>query len=76
METLISDKAKFQKLLVFENKDYNFVAKGKRLVDNVLDSLYEKNTITSDIKTILTRYSLLMDQTLHVYMAYQKFIKY
>ena len=76
METLISDKAKFQKLLVFENKDYNFMAKGKRLVDNVLDSLYEKNTITSDIKTILTRYSLLMDQTLHVYMAYQKFIKY
>ena len=76
METLISDKAKFQKLLVFENKDYNFMAKGKRLVDNVLDSLYEENTITSDIKTILTRYSLLMDQTLHVYMAYQKFIKY
>ena len=76
METLISDKAKFQKLLVFENKDYNFMAKGKRLVDNVLDSLYEKNTITSDIKTILTRYSFLMDQTLHVYMAYQKFIKY
>ena len=76
METLISDKAKFQKLLVFENKDYNFMAKGKRLVDNVLDSLYEKNTITSDIKTILTRYSLLMDQTLHVYMAYQKFVKY
>ena len=76
METLISDKAKFQKLLVFENKDYNFMAKGKRLVDNVLDSLYEKNIITSDIKTILTRYSLLMDQTLHVYMAYQKFIKY
>ena len=76
METLISDKAKFQKLLVFENKDYNFMAKGKRLVDNVLDSLYEKNIIISDIKTILTRYSLLMDQTLHVYMAYQKFIKY
>ena len=34
METLISDQAKFQKLLVPENKDYNFILKEKRLVDN------------------------------------------
>ena len=34
METLISDQAKFQKLLVPENKDYNFIVKEKRLVDN------------------------------------------
>ena len=54
METLISDTAKFQKLLVPENKDYNFMVKEKRLVDNILDTLYEKNTITRDIKTILT----------------------
>ena len=54
METLISDQAKFQKLLVPENKDYNFMVKEKRLVDNVLDTLYEKNAITRDIKTILT----------------------
>ena len=40
METLISDQAKFQKLLVPENKDYNFMVKEKRLVDNVLDTLY------------------------------------
>ena len=53
METLISDTAKFQKLLVPENKDYNFMVKEKRLVDNILDTLYEKNTITRDIKTIL-----------------------
>ena len=29
METLISDQAKFQKLLVPENKDYNFMVKKK-----------------------------------------------
>ena len=54
METLISDPAKFQKLLVPENKDHNFMVKEKRLVDNILDTLYEKNAITHDIKTILT----------------------
>ena len=54
METLMSNPVKFQKLLVPENKDYNFVVKEKRLVDNVLDTLYEKNAITRDIKTILT----------------------
>ena len=54
METLISDPAKFQKLLVPENKDCNFMVIEKRLVDNILDTLYEKNVITCDIKTILT----------------------
>ena len=54
IETLISDPAKFQKLLVPENKDYNFMVKEKRLVDNILDTLYEKNAITRDIKTLLT----------------------
>ena len=40
METLISsDQAKFQILLVPENKDCNFMVKEKRLVDNVLDTL-------------------------------------
>ena len=53
METLISDPANFQKLSVPENKDYNFMVK-KRLVDNVLDALYEKNAINCDIKTTLT----------------------
>ena len=53
-ETLISDPAKFQKLSVPENKNYNFMVKEKRLVDNILDTLYEKNAITCDIKTILT----------------------
>ena len=71
METSISDPAKFQKLLVLENKNYNFMVKEKRLVDNVLDTLYEKNAISHDTKTIL-----LMDQALHVYMIYQKFIKH
>ena len=52
METLISDQAKFQKLLVSENKDYNFMVKEKKLVDNILDVLHEKNVITRDIKTI------------------------
>ena len=37
-----------------ENKDYNFIVKEKRLVDNILDILYEKNVITRDIKTLLT----------------------
>ena len=54
METLISDPAKYQKLSVPENKDYNFMVKEKRLVDNILDTLYEKNAITRDIKTLLT----------------------
>ena len=54
IETLISDAAKFQKLSVPENKDYNFMVKEKRLVDNILDTLYEKNAITRDIKTLLT----------------------
>ena len=49
METLISDTAKFQKLLVTENKDYNFMVTEKRLLENILDTLYEKNTITCDI---------------------------
>ena len=49
METLISDQAKFQKLLVSENKDYNFMVKEKKLVDNILDTLHEKNVITRDI---------------------------
>ena len=71
METSISDPAIFKKLLVLENKDYNFMVKEKRLVDNVLDTLYEKNAISHDTKTIL-----LMDQALHVYMIYQKFIKH
>ena len=54
MKTPISDPAKFQKLLVPENKDCNFMVREKRLVDNILDTLYEKNAITRDIKTILT----------------------
>ena len=54
METLISYPAKFQILSVPENKDYNFMVKEKRLVDNILDTLYEKNAITRDIKTTLT----------------------
>ena len=54
METLISDPAKFQILSVPENKDYNFMVKEERLVDNILDTLYEKNAITRDIKTTLT----------------------
>ena len=54
MQTLISDLARFQILSVPENKDYNLMVKEKRLVDNTLDFLYEKNDITHDIKTILT----------------------
>ena len=54
METLISDLAKYQKLSAAENKDYNFMVKEKRLVDNTLDTLYEKNAINRDIKTQLT----------------------
>ena len=54
METLISDPAKFQILSVPENKDYNFMVKEERLVDNILDTLYEKNAITRDIKTTLS----------------------
>ena len=38
METLVPDPAKFQKLSVPENKDYNFMVKEKRLVDNILNS--------------------------------------
>ena len=30
------------------------MVKEKRLVDNILDTLYEKNAITRDIKLILT----------------------
>ena len=30
------------------------MVKEKRLVDNILDTLYEKNAITCDIKTIVT----------------------
>ena len=42
METLISDPAKFQKCAVLENKDYNFMINEKKLVDDILDTLYEK----------------------------------
>ena len=54
METLISDPAKLQKLLVPESTDCNFTVKEKRLVNNILDTLYEKNAITCDIETIPT----------------------
>ena len=54
MGILISHPVKSQKLTVPENKDYNFMVKGKRLVDNVVDTFYEKNAITRDPKTILT----------------------
>ena len=54
METLISDPAKLQKLLVPESKDCNFTVKEKRLVNNILDTLYEKNAIACDIETIPT----------------------
>ena len=43
METLISDPAKFQKLSVPKNKDYNFMVKEKSFVDNISSTLYEKN---------------------------------
>ena len=73
METLISDPAKFQKMSAPENKDHNFMFKEKTLVDNILDTLYEKNAIARDIKTILF---LDRPETLQVYMHYQKFIKH
>ena len=53
METVILNPAKFQKLLVLQNKDYNFMVKEKKLVDNIYNHLFEKNAITCDIKTIL-----------------------
>ena len=70
METLKSDPTKFKKLPVPENKDYKFMVKENRLVDNILYTLYEKNALL----VILKQYSLLMDQSLHIYIAYQKFI--
>ena len=73
METLISDPAIFQKMSAPENKDHNFMFEEKTLVDNILDTLYEKNAIARDIKTILT---LDRTETLQVYMHYQKFIKH
>ena len=54
IETLISDSAKYQKLSVPENKDHSFMVKEKRLVANILETLYEKNAITRDIKTLQT----------------------
>ena len=42
METLISDPAKFKKLLVPEIKDYNFMVKEKRLIDKILNTLYKR----------------------------------
>ena len=54
METLKSDPTKFKKLPVPENKDYKFMVKENRLVDNILYTLYEKNAITRDIKTIFS----------------------
>ena len=50
----ISDPAKYKKFSVLEKQDYNFMVIEKRLVDNILDALYEKNAITCDIKTTLT----------------------
>ena len=46
------------------------MVKEKSLVDNILDTLYEKDAITRDIKQC----SLLMDQTLHVYMTHKALI--
>ena len=54
METLISDPAKFQKLSWTRKQGLQLYGQRKRLVDNVLETLYEKNAITHDIKTILT----------------------
>ena len=54
METLISDPAKFQKLSWTRKQGLQLYGQRKRLADNVLETLYEKNAITRDIKTILT----------------------
>ena len=54
-ETLISYPAKSQKLMAPENKDQNFMVKEKRLVDNLLDTLYKKNAFNPcNIKTKLS----------------------
>ena len=55
METSISDPIEFQKLSVPENKEYKFDFKEKRLVDNSLGNLHEKNIFSRDITTKLTR---------------------
>ena len=54
MEALILDPTKFKTLSVPEKKDYKFMVKENRLVDNILYTLHEKNAITRDIKTIPT----------------------
>ena len=50
METLISYPDKFEKVSVPKNKDYSFMVKEKSLFDNILDTLYENNAISCDIK--------------------------
>ena len=48
MEILISGSAQFENLWVPENNDYNFMVKEKKLTDDILHILYEKNGITRD----------------------------
>ena len=53
MDTLISDPTKLQNLLVPE-KWITAIRLRKRLVDNLFDTSYEKNTITRGVKIKLT----------------------
>ena len=54
MEDLIADPTKFEKLHVKEGKDYNFMIKEKKIVDELLTELLEKQSINGYTKERLT----------------------
>ena len=54
MHELVDDGEKFEKLDVQEGKDYNFMVKEKKIVDDFLTMLREKGSITDKEKEMLT----------------------
>ena len=54
MHELVDDDEKFEKLDVQEGKDYNFMVKEKKIVDDFLTMLREKGSITDKEKEMLT----------------------
>jgi hypothetical protein len=54
MNEIISDQNKFEKLDVKNEKNYNFMVKEKRVVDDFLGMLFDKKSINAETKAHLT----------------------
>ena len=54
LQEMVSDESKFEKLDVEADKDYNFMVKEKKMVDNFLATLVSKKSIDETVRSKLT----------------------